>query len=231
MAHIVLGIGYESTERQAVRNQWKCYNVDFQFVDTTEDAVHALQQEDFICVTVCSQYLSIGQLEILRNIKPVPIVVLSPESPVTKRAEYFQRGAAEFIVSVNRLEIEKMNGHDAVQNYLDNAEKSEDPLTILTINELYFCLEHRTVEVQGQSIDLTGKEFDIFTLLITHPKRVYTFEMIMDLVWGEEYSQFTRKTLINHMSSLRRKLRVSPDAPNYIVNLHGVGYKFVPDAK
>ena len=230
MAQIVLGIGYDSTVREAVFSQWKNYNVAFRFVDTTEDAVHALQQEDFICVTVCSPHLSIGQLEILRNIKPVPIVVLSPESPVTKRAEYFQRGAAEFIVTANRWEEAKTKGQDAVEFYLDCENKAETPLTIVTVNDLYFCLEYRTLEVQGRKVELTGKEFDIFALLISHPKRVFTFEMIMDLVWGEEYSQFTRKTLINHMSSLRRKLRVSPDAPNYIVNLHGVGYKFDPDS-
>ena len=231
MAHIVLGIGYECAVREAVRNQWKNYNVDFHFVSSTEDAVCALQKGDFICVTVCSQHLNIGQLEILRNIKPVPIVVLSPESPASKRADHFHRGAAEFIVNANRWEEAKMNGFDAVQYYLDCEEKAKDPLTIITVNDLYFCLEYRTLEIHGQTVSLTGKEFDIFALLITHPKRVYTYEMIMELVWHEDYGYSFRKTLINHVGNLRRKLLTVSNDFNYIINVHAIGYKFDPDTK
>ena len=231
MAHAVLGIGYRYSEREAVCSQWKNYNVDFHFVDSTADAVQALQQENFICVTVCSQQLSIGQLEILRNIKPIPIVVLSPNLPVSKRAEYFYHGAAEFIVNANRWEASKMDNQDAVQYYLDYADKEANPLTVITTDNIFLCLEHRSVEVQGHKVNLTGKEFDIFSLLVTHPKRVYTFEMLVEIVWGEAYSHLARKTLTNHMSNLRRKLKVQPDTPDFIVNLHGVGYKFDPDVK
>lgn len=106
-----------------------------------------------------------------------------------------------------------------------------EPLTTITYDNLYFCLEHRSVEVCGENINLTAKEFDILTLLITHPKRVYTFEMITDLVWGEEYFYVSRKTLINHMSHLRKKLKVHSGIPNYIVNVNSIGYKFEPNSE
>lgn len=52
------------------------------------------------------------------------------------------------------------------------------PLTEIQTDSLYFCLEHRYVEVCGQPISLTVKEFEILALLIKNPKRVFRYEML-----------------------------------------------------
>jgi DNA-binding response OmpR family regulator len=82
------------------------------------------------------------------------------------------------------------------------------------------------VEVRGPPIILTVKEFDILALLVTHPKRVFTFELIIDRVWHDNYSFYSRKAIINHVSNLRKKLKIQPGVPEYIHSVHGVGYKF-----
>ena len=92
--------------------------------------------------------------------------------------------------------------------------------------ELFFSLEQRLVMIQNKVIDLTAKEFDILALLIRHPKRVFTYEMITELVWEEEYASFSRKAVNNHVSYLRQKLKVSSYVPDYIKSVYGVGYKF-----
>ena len=73
---------------------------------------------------------------------------------------------------------------------------------------------------------LTAKEFDILALLITHPQRVFTYELIMELVWNEDVTFYSRKAVSNHMSNLRKKLKITPDGLEYIKNVVGVGYKF-----
>lgn len=75
-------------------------------------------------------------------------------------------------------------------------------------------------------IYLTAKEFDILALLITYPQRVYTYELIMELVWNEDAAFYSRKAVSNHMSNLRKKLKRTPDGLEYIKNVVGVGYKF-----
>lgn len=82
------------------------------------------------------------------------------------------------------------------------------------------------VMVQGNVIPLTVKEFEIFSLLILNLKRVFTYEMLMDLVWEEDYTYYSRKAVNNHVSNLRRKLRVSPDLPDYVKSVYGICYKF-----
>ena len=102
----------------------------------------------------------------------------------------------------------------------------DQPLTEIREGDLYFCLEQRLVMVQGNVIPLTVKEFEIFSLLILNPKRVFTYEMLMDLVWKEDYTYYSRKAVNNHVSNLRRKLKVAPDLTNYIKSVYGIGYKF-----
>lgn len=91
---------------------------------------------------------------------------------------------------------------------------------------MYVCLEQRLVQVREQMVDLTVKEFDILALLIRNPKRVFTYEMIIELVWNEDYSNYSRKAVNNHISNMRKKLKISPDVPDYIKSVSGVGYKF-----
>ena len=102
----------------------------------------------------------------------------------------------------------------------------DEPFTEIHIGDLYFCQEQRLVCIGEQVIKLTAKEFDIFALLITHPKRVFTYELIMELVWNEDYSLYSRKAVNNHVSNLRRKLKTTPGSPDYIKSVIGVGYKF-----
>ena len=106
------------------------------------------------------------------------------------------------------------------------SKRAGQPLTEIREGEIYFCLEQRLVAIREQPIELTVKEFEIFALLIMNPKRVFTYEMLMDLVWHEDYTYYSRKAVNNHVSNLRKKLRVAPDLPDYIKSVYGIGYKF-----
>ena len=100
------------------------------------------------------------------------------------------------------------------------------PLTEIREGDLYFCLEQRLVTVRDQVIPLTVKEFEIFALLIQNPKRVFTYEMLLDLIWHEDYAYYSRKAINNHVSNLRKKIRIAPNLPDYVKSVYGVGYKF-----
>lgn len=120
---------------------------------------------------------------------------------------------------------EYMSEYKSERNWINN-----DPLTIVDLGSLHFCLEYRSVEIYGCEIGLTAKEFDIFALLILNPRRVFTYEMIMDVVWNEPYNAYSRKTIINHISNIRKKLKVSSEIPDYIKSVHSIGYKFETNA-
>ncbi|WP_233434760.1 winged helix-turn-helix domain-containing protein [[Ruminococcus] lactaris] len=81
--------------------------------------------------------------------------------------------------------LEQGVSHGTVFNSCHTFSAAEkNPLTEIQEGELYLCLEHRTVRVRERIINLTSKEFDILALLIANPKRVFTYELITDLVWN-----------------------------------------------
>lgn len=121
----------------------------------------------------------------------------------------------------------RSEGSEMVSETCDNVLKNlEQEFTEIQKQDLYICIEQRVVRVCGQDVHLTVKEFDLLALLIMHPKRVFTYEMIMDLVWNEDYTFYSRKAVNNHVSNLRKKLKIAPDIPDYIKSVYGVGYKF-----
>ena len=115
---------------------------------------------------------------------------------------------------------------ETVCSTLKHRWQQQLPLTEFREGDIHICLEYRRVIVHEQEIALTVKEFDILLLLIMNPNRVFTYELIMDLVWHEDYAYYSRKAINNHVCNLRKKLKTEPDDPDYIKSVTGVGYKF-----
>jgi DNA-binding response OmpR family regulator len=74
-------------------------------------------------------------------------------------------------------------------------------------------------------IDLTSKEFDLLSLLVSEAGKVVTREQIMRQVWDSKWWGST-KTLDMHVSWLRRKLGDDAHSPRYITTVRGVGFRF-----
>lgn len=85
----------------------------------------------------------------------------------------------------------------------------------------------RYVSMNGQSISLTVKEFDILYLLASYRGIVLSKAQIYDQVWNEDY-QFATTSVSDHISALRKKLGLSARDNHYIQTVHGAGYRFAP---
>src|SRR5438105_856235 len=88
----------------------------------------------------------------------------------------------------------------------------------------------RRVEVHGQKVILTAKEFDLLVTLARSPDRVFTRESLLDQVWGYTYLGDGR-TVDVHVGTLRKKIEAVPDAPHHIKTVWGVVYKFEPEKR
>jgi DNA-binding response OmpR family regulator len=85
--------------------------------------------------------------------------------------------------------------------------------------------ERREVLVDGKSVELTAKEYDLLEQLARHPGRVYSRAQLLELVWGYTYDGYEH-TLVSHVNRLRGKIEKEPSRPRYVVTVRGVGYKF-----
>ncbi len=86
-------------------------------------------------------------------------------------------------------------------------------------------VERHEVTVNGESIRLALKEFELLELLLRNSGRVMTRGQLIDRIWGADYVGDT-KTLDVHVKRLRAKIERDPSSPVLLVTVRGLGYKF-----
>ena len=79
--------------------------------------------------------------------------------------------------------------------------------------------------MKDKELHLTGKEFDLLTVLLRDGGSVVSREDLMDQVWGSDSASSTKK-LDMHVSWLRRKLGDDANEPRYISTVRGMGFRF-----
>ena len=97
--------------------------------------------------------------------------------------------------------------------------------TSLVCGNLLIDSKSRRVIRDGAEIQLTPKEFDILYFLARNRGEVFTKEQIYQAVWAEEYYT-ADSNIMAFIRKLRKKIEPNPDAPEYILTIWGIGYKF-----
>ncbi|MDD3363856.1 MAG: response regulator transcription factor [Syntrophomonas sp.] len=92
--------------------------------------------------------------------------------------------------------------------------------------DLIVVPDQHEVFLEEVKLELTRKEFELLRLLVSHQGKVFTREVLLEKVWGYEFSGDTR-TVDVHIRHLRQKLNDDSNFPEYIETVRGVGYKFV----
>src|SRR5262245_29255368 len=82
------------------------------------------------------------------------------------------------------------------------------------------------IERNGQKIELSAKEFQLLRYFIEHREATISRDELLNEVWGYDAMPSTR-TVDVHIAWLRQKLEPNPKHPQYILTIHGMGYKFV----
>ena len=78
----------------------------------------------------------------------------------------------------------------------------------------------------GRPIDLSAREFQLLRYFIEHRGATLTRDELLNEVWGYNFMPSTR-TVDVHVAWLRQKIEPNPRHPQFILTIHGLGYKFV----
>ncbi len=85
--------------------------------------------------------------------------------------------------------------------------------------------DRRTVVADGRAIDLTATEFDLLSLLVRSPGRVFSRTQLVDQL-RQDGGDVLERTVDAHIMHLRRKIETDRSNPRYLVTVYGVGYRF-----
>lgn len=161
----------------------------------------------------------------IREFSDVPIIMLTARSEDSDKLMGFACGADDYVTKpFNILEL-KARIRALLRRAGGPAAQTPQRAPLLTVGDLSLDTEERVAIRDGKTIDLTAKEYDLIELLMKNPRRVYSRESLMDLVWGYSYAGDYR-TVDVHIRRLREKLERVPAEPEYIMTKWGVGYYF-----
>ena len=161
----------------------------------------------------------------IREFSEVPVIMLTARSEDADKLMGFACGADDYITKpFNILEV-KARIRALLRRSTAAARPAAESRSLLTVGGLTLDTEQRVAIRDGEVIDLTAKEYDLIELLMKNPRRVYSRENLMNLVWGYAYAGDYR-TVDVHVRRLREKLEKTPAEPEYIMTKWGVGYYF-----
>ena len=156
----------------------------------------------------------------IREFSNVPIIMLTAKSEDADKLMGFECGADDYLTKpFNILELKARVR--ALLRRAAGVQRSQGSL--LTVGKLTLKSEERVAIRDGEPVELTAKEYDLIELLMRNPRRVYSRENLMNVVWGYTYAGDYR-TVDVHIRRLREKLELDPANPEYIRTKWGVGY-------
>jgi two-component system OmpR family response regulator len=95
----------------------------------------------------------------------------------------------------------------------------------LRLGGLELDADRHRLTSNGREVELTPREFDLLSFLMTNRGRVFSRQALVDRVWGLDYPGDDR-TVDVHIRWLRQKIETDPARPHHLVTVRGVGYKF-----
>jgi DNA-binding response OmpR family regulator len=192
-----------------------------------EQALESFDREHFDLVVLDVMLPKVDGLEVCRRLRArssVPIIMLTAKTEEIDKVLGLELGADDYITKPFSMR----EFRSRVRAALRRAEMSPDPDVDeepLARGDIRIDFAKRTTEVRGEPVRLTYVEFEILAVLMRHPGRVYTREMLLDRVWGDSAFR-DQRTVDVHIRHLREKVEGDPKNPEHLLTVRGVGYRF-----
>lgn len=167
----------------------------------------------------------IAVIDKLRESSMVPIIVLSVRNDERGKVLALERGADDYVVKpFGMAELVAR-----VKTALRHRFQSQGVPSVFRLEHLSVDLLHRIVSVDDSRVELSPREYDVLSLLVTHAGKVLTHGHILRTVWGPAHGEDVQY-LRGYIRQLRQKLERDPARPTIILTEPGVGYRLgMPD--
>ena len=155
-----------------------------------------------------------------------PILMLTAKGQVVDRVVGLKLGADDYLVKPFEM-AELLARIEALLRRSAAAAAAAAPVGD-TFRFADVTIDFRRAEVTkaGQMLDLSAREFKLLRYFVEHRGAALTRDELLNEVWGYNAMPSTR-TVDVHVAWLRQKLEDNPRHPQYIITVHGLGYKFV----
>ncbi|MDH3247483.1 MAG: response regulator transcription factor [Acidimicrobiia bacterium] len=161
----------------------------------------------------------------LRRGGDTPVILLTSRSEETDKILGLELGADDYVTKpFSPRELVAR-----VRSVLRRSGGAQTPeSTSLEYDRITLDHATREVTVDGDSVDLTAKEFDLLFYLASHPRQVFSRNQLLEQVWDSSSEWQDPATVTVHIRRIRTKIEADPKEPKWLTTVWGVGYRFEP---
>lgn len=163
----------------------------------------------------------------IRETSNMPVLILSAKGDIVDKTIGFKAGADDYLVKpfvAAELEL-RINSFIRHLEY-ESTKEEHQTISVLEICDMRIDLDNHLINLRGEELDLTPKEFEIISFLATHAGQSFTREQLLDKIWGSDYVGDSNIVTV-FMRKIREKIELNPAKPEYLLTVWGYGYKFV----
>ena len=158
----------------------------------------------------------------LRARSSVPVIMLTARDSEIDKVVGLELGADDYVTKP--FSARELVARVRAVLRRRGSEPEEASPAALEAGPVRMDVERHVVTVDGRSVQLPLKEFELLEMLLRNAGRVLTRGQLIDRVWGADYVGDT-KTLDVHVKRLRAKIEPDPAAPKHLLTVRGLGYK------
>ncbi len=192
---------------------------------TGTDAVVQFDQNGADVVLLDLMLPGMSGTEVCRNLRAkshVPIIMVTAKDSEVDKVVGLELGADDYVTK-------PFSSRELVARIRAVMRRTGEPEVLLPATleagPVRMDVERHVVTVNGDSVSLPLKEFELLEMLLRNAGRVLTRGQLIDRVWGSDYVG-DGKTLDVHVKRIRAKIEEDPAAPVHLVTVRGLGYKF-----
>jgi two-component system, OmpR family, KDP operon response regulator KdpE len=192
-----------------------------------EEALEMMRKERPELVLLDVNMPGMSGLEVCREIRDqseVAIIMLTVRNSEQDKVLALDAGADDYVVKPFSIEELLARIRAALRR-----TSSQEPVPAYVSSDLEIDFERRKVLVQGRSVRLTPKEFELLRHLVTSQGKPLEHRRLLQAVWGPDYGNETEYLRV-FINQLRKKIEPDPAHPKYIHTDPWVGYRFEPEA-
>ncbi|HLR92752.1 MAG TPA: response regulator transcription factor [Atopostipes sp.] len=164
--------------------------------------------------------------EIRQEKNEVPIIMLTAKDTEIDKILGLEIGADDYITKPfsPREVIARMKAIFRRYKQTETTTTNGDEEEVIVVGDIEIFPDKYEVNVRGEAIELTPKEFDLLLYLARRTGRILSREQLLNAIWNYDFAGETRIVDV-HVSHLREKIEVDTKKPEYIITARGFGYK------